>query len=108
VTESDDELLAKLNLGDLPQEHRVIILKAMYEELEMRVGAELSGKMSGRQLDEFETCVKAGDNTGSLDWLERNFPDYKDTVRDELEKLCVELTSLRGDIRALSVFYSGP
>jgi hypothetical protein len=107
MTESDDELLTRLNLGDLPHEHRAIILKAMYEELEMRVGAELSGKMSGRQLGEFETCVKAGDDTGSLHWLELNFPDYKDTVRDELEKLCVELTALRGDIRALSVFYSG-
>jgi hypothetical protein len=79
----------------------------MYEELEMRVGTVLTGKMSSRQLDEFETYIKAGDERRSLHWLERNFPDYKDTVREEFENLCTELTFLRGDISALSVLYGG-
>ncbi len=103
----NDDLLAKLNLRDLPDEHRAILLKAVYEELEMRVGTVLAGKMSSRQLDEFDTYFKAGDESGSLHWLERNFPDYKDTVREEFEKLCTELTSLQGDISALSVLYGG-
>jgi hypothetical protein len=101
----NDDLLAKLNLRDLPGEHRAILLKAMYEELEMRVGTVIANKMSSHQLDEFEACIKAGDERSSLAWLERNFPDYQVTVREEFEKLCAELATVRNGINALSTLY---
>ena len=47
----DDQLLADLGLGDLPQEHRRVLLKAIYEELEIRVGTAIAAQMSNRQLD---------------------------------------------------------
>ena len=65
----DDNLLKELGLGDLP-------------------AAE---KMTDAQLDEFEKYIDANDEAGALKWLETNFPNYKDVVADELEKLKSEI-----------------
>jgi len=47
--------------------------------------------MSDAQLDEFEGFIDRNDEPGALKWLETNFPDYKQVVADELEKLKDEI-----------------
>jgi hypothetical protein len=49
--------------------------------------------MTDAQLDEFEAFIDKNDEAGALHWLETNFPNYKQVVADELEKL-------KGEIRA--------
>ena len=57
----------------------------------MRVGIKLASKMSDAQLDEFESYINKNDQKGALTWLETNFPNYKDVVAEELNKLKKEI-----------------
>ena len=42
-------------------------------------------------VDEFEQFIDSNDEAGALKWLESNFPNYKDVVAEELEKLKNEI-----------------
>lgn len=87
----DDNLLRELGLGDLPPAEKNKMLAHIYETLELRVGMKLAEQMSDAQLDEFEGFIDRNDEAGALKWLETNFPDYKQVVADELEKLKSEI-----------------
>jgi len=87
----DDNLLKELGLGELPAAEKNKMLAHIYETLELRVGMKLAEQMSDAQLDEFEGFIDRNDEAGALKWLETNFPDYKQVVADELEKLKAEI-----------------
>src|SRR5436305_1231205 len=87
----DDNLLQELGLGQLPPAEKNKMLAHIYETLELRVGMKLAEQMSDAQLDEFEGFIDRNDEPGALKWLETNFPDYKQVVADELEKLKAEI-----------------
>ncbi|MCA9346270.1 hypothetical protein KC960_02155 [Candidatus Saccharibacteria bacterium] len=87
----DDNFLIELGLGALPPTEKNKMLAHIYETLEMRVGMRLAEKMSNEQLDEFEAFINNNDEAGALKWLETNFPNYKQVVAEELEKLKSEI-----------------
>jgi hypothetical protein len=87
----DDNLLRELGLGDLPPAEKNKMLAHIYETLELRVGMKLAEQMTDAQLDEFEGFIDRNDEAGALKWLETNFPNYKDVVAEELEKLKNEI-----------------
>lgn len=87
----DDNLLQQLGLGSLPPAEKNKMLAHIYETLELRVGMRLAEQMTDQQLDEFEAFIDKNDEPGALKWLETNFPHYKETVADELEKLKTEI-----------------
>lgn len=87
----DDNLLRELGLGDLPAAEKNKMLAHIYETLELRVGMKLAEQMTDAQLDEFEGFIDRNDEAGALKWLETNFPNYKQVVADELEKLKAEI-----------------
>jgi hypothetical protein len=76
------------------------MLAHIYETLEMRVGMKLAEQMSDEQLDEFEQFIDRNDEAGALKWLETNFPNYKQVVADELEKLKAEIRQVAPQIVA--------
>lgn len=83
----DNALLEELGLGSLPADEKNRMLAHIYETLEMRVGMKLAEQMTNDQLDEFEGFIDRNDEAGALKWLETNFPNYKDVVAEQLEKL---------------------
>ena len=87
----DDNLLRELGLGDLPAAEKNKMLAHIYETLELRVGMKLAEQMSDAQLDEFEGFIDRNDEAGALKWLETNFPNYKDVVAQELDRLKGEI-----------------
>ncbi len=87
----DDSLLEEIGLIALPKEERDQMLRQIYETLEMRVGMRLAERMTDQQLDEFERFIDTNDEGGALKWLESNFPDYKQVVATELDKLKGEI-----------------
>ncbi len=89
----DENLLNELGLGTLPEADKQPFLKHIYETLEMRVGMKLAEQMSDSQLTEFEQFIDSNNEEGALKWLETNFPNYKQVVVDELDKL-------KGEIKA--------
>lgn len=98
----DDNLLTEIGLGTLPKEEKSSFLKHMYETLEMRVGTRLAEKMSDAQMAEFEQFINSNDEQGAFRWLESNFPNYKEVVADEFEKLKGEIRPIAPQILASS------
>lgn len=98
----DNNLLVELGLANMPAEEKAGFLKHIYETLEMRVGMRLADQMTNEQLDEFETFYNAKDDAGAFKWLETNFPNYKDIVAEEFQKLKSEIASTAPEILAAS------
>jgi len=96
----DNAFLEELGLGSLPPVEKNKMLAHIYETLEMRVGMRLAEQMSNEQLDEFESYINAQDEAGALKWLESNFPNYKQVVAEELEKLKAEISQVAPQIVA--------
>ena len=71
----DDKFLQDLGLHTLPEEQRQAFLQHIYEELELRVGTQLSDGMSEDQLAQFESIIDK-EETVIVDWLGQNAPDY--------------------------------
>ncbi|MEK9196232.1 MAG: DUF5663 domain-containing protein [Patescibacteria group bacterium] len=87
----DNQFLQDVGLGSLPENEKKEMLRHIYEQLELRVGTRLASGMTDAQLDEFEALINSQDEAGALKWLETNFPNYKDVVANELEKLKLEV-----------------
>lgn len=98
----DDDLLQELGLAALPAEEKKKLLAHIYETLEMRVGMKLAEQMSDAQLTEFEQFIDKNDEAGALKWLEANFPNYKDVVAQEFERLKTEIRQVAPQILAAS------
>lgn len=98
----DNKFLEELGLGTLPEDEKKKMLDHIYETLEMRVGMQLASGMSDAQLDEFEAFINNNDEEGALRWLETNFPNYKQVVAEELEKLKTEIKTAAPQILAES------
>jgi hypothetical protein len=98
----DNTLLQDLGLGGLPDAEKNSLLKHIYETLEMRVGMRLADQMTNEQLDEFERYFEAKDDAGAFKWLETNFPNYKDIVQEEFDKLKLEVGQSASQILAAS------
>ncbi|CAN5197924.1 hypothetical protein BH09PAT3_BH09PAT3_1120 [soil metagenome] len=98
----DNDLLQQLGLAGLPEVEKNSLLRHIYETLEMRVGMRLADQMTNEQLDEFEKYFDAKDDAGAFKWLEANFPNYKDIVQQEFEKLKVEVGQSAPQILAAS------
>lgn len=96
----DNTLLMELGLGALPESEKQLLLRQIYEKLEMNVGMRLADQMSNEQLDAFEKFVDANDDKGAFQWLEANFPNYKMVVNEEFEKLKAEIHSVAPQIMA--------
>ena len=94
----DNNFLIELGLGALPADEKNKMLAHIYETLEMRVGMKLAEQMTDAQLDEFESYINRNDEAGALKWLESNFPNYKDVVAAELEKLKNEIKAVAPQI----------
>lgn len=98
----DDNLLQELGLMALSPEEKKKMLAHIYETLEMRVGMELAKQMTDAQLNEFEEFINRNDEAGALHWLETNFPNYKDVVASEFDKLKAEVRQVAPQIVASS------
>lgn len=98
----DDDLLQELGLAGLPPEEKKKLLAHIYETLEMRVGMKLAEQMTDAQLTEFEQFIDRNDEAGALKWLEANFPNYKDVVAAEFERLKMEIRQVAPQILAAS------
>lgn len=98
----DNTLLVEIGLDSLPEAEKNSFLKHVYETLEMRVGIRLADQMTNEQLDEFEQYFEAKDDAGAFKWLETNFPNYKDIVQEEFDKLKAEVAQSAPQILAAS------
>lgn len=87
----DDNLLTELGLAELKPEAKTSLLKHLVEELELNVGTVIASQLDDDQIKEFEKLIDGGNQAQALAWLQHNYPDYKQVVQTELEKLKVEI-----------------
>ena len=78
----DQSFLEDVGLGELPPEVGGSLLRAVYTELERRVGSALAAQMSDEQLTEFEAFIDEDNEPGAVAWLEENFSDYSHVVHE--------------------------
>lgn len=71
----DDKFLQDLGLDQLPEEQRQAFLQHIYEELELRVGTQLSEGMSDEQLEQFEAIIDKNEDV-IASWLAQHAPEY--------------------------------
>jgi hypothetical protein len=99
----DDKFLADVGLDDMPQDQKKPFLQHIYDELELRVGTELSNGMSDSQLEEFESIIDRKDEVVTA-WLAKHASDYKnDNNFIQLQKnlnLDVDSPNLRAEYAA--------
>jgi hypothetical protein len=102
----DNDLLAELGLGGLPEEQKQAMLQHIYDTLELRVGTRLANQMTDQQLDEFERFIDVNGDANqaqALQWLEANLPHYKDVVNQVFEELKAEIKQMAPQIMATSM-----
>lgn len=71
----DNDFLAELGLGSMPEGQKAEFLKYIMSTLEDRVGRELAKGMTKQQLDEF-TALNRGDSAFVARWLSHYDPTY--------------------------------
>lgn len=59
----DNEFLAEIGLGDMPDDQKDVFKAHIQEELETRVGARMSEGLSDDQIAEFERIIDGDDET---------------------------------------------
>ncbi len=72
----DDNFLQSVGLGQLPDDQKAEFLRYFRQQLELRVGTELSNGLTDQQLLEFEYFVDR-DMPRVKAWLDQNDPDYE-------------------------------
>jgi len=87
----DEDFLKSVGLGGMPTDEKDAFLTYIYEELELRVGTELSKELSDEQLEQFEKLAEGEDQDAALQWLEAHCPNYKEVVKQQLAKLKEEI-----------------
>ncbi len=96
----DHAFLTNVGLGDLPPASADATLRHIHSTLEMRVGMRITRDMTDQQLDAFEALIDAGDQVAALSFLEIHRPDYRQLVREELQRLREELRAHAGQLLA--------
>lgn len=98
----NNDLLLSLGLHDLTVAHRNAVLKAIYVELELRVGSRIAETMTSAQLAAFGAFVQANDEEGAQVALEDSVPAYREIVAEEFAQLRSELADKAAIIETLS------
>ncbi len=81
----DDKFLQEIGLGELPREQKEAFKKYFREQLELRVGTELSEGLSDAQLQEFEHFVDRN-HKKVQEWIQVHAPNYtEDQVYQQLK-----------------------
>lgn len=89
----DDKFLEDIGLTDLPEDQKKAFLQHIYEELELRVGTQLSEGLSDQQLEEFEKIIDK-DQTVIGAWISQYAPDYQN---DDIFKRMQQALNLQAD-----------
>lgn len=87
----DYAMLAELGLSGLDKESQDSLLAMMYDRLELNVGTVIAADLTDEQLKEFEQLIDQDQQSEALDWLQANYPGYKQVVEAELTKLKAEV-----------------
>lgn len=84
----DEEFMREVGLEDMPAEAKADFMRDAEEELEVRIGQEIGGRLTEEQLEEFEVMTDA---TMAAEWLEEKAPDYREVTERVFETFKAEI-----------------
>jgi hypothetical protein len=91
----DDDFLIRLGLGSMPPADRRAFLLHLIDELQLRVGTELSKDLSEKEFLAFEQLIQDDKDDQALQWLKKHCPQYEEVVSAEIETLKQEIIQNR-------------
>ncbi len=92
-----DEFMAEVGLGEMPAAEKQAFMEQATEELEVRVGRQISAGLSLEQMREFEQIEDSAEITR---WLNQNVPNFREEVMNVLMNFKQELMQNRQQILA--------
>lgn len=84
----DDDFMREVGLEKMPPEEKAEFMKDAEEELEIRIGQEIGGKMTEEQMEEFEVMTDA---VMAAEWLEEHIPDYREMAKRIFDEFKAEI-----------------
>lgn len=93
----DEAFMHDVGLGDMPDDEKRAFMEHAEEELEVRVGQGVGASLTDEQMDEFEQIAGTDE---AAQWLERNAPDFRETVARVFQSFKEELRREREAILA--------
>ena len=93
----DEEFMREVGLEGMPEDEKRAFMEHAEEELEVRVGQGVGAGLTDAQMDEFEQIAGT---TEVAAWLERNAPDFRETVARVFRNFKDELIRERESILA--------
>lgn len=96
----DAEELQNLGINFRTDEEMCLFAEVIREHLEVRVGQEITSRMSQKQINEFDNGVMSPRETA--EWLETNCPEYKEICKKVRNEIKDELLKYKNDILGIS------
>lgn len=91
----DEDFMTEVGLAEMPAAEAIAFMEHAEEELEVRVGQEISAGLSDMQLNEF---AGISDKQVARAWLEENVPDFREIVAKVFENFKQEIMAQRQQI----------
>ncbi len=91
----DQDRLSKLGIEFNSDEEASAFSALIQEELEVRIGEEISKRCSDEQLEVFDSLLGTKE---ASEWLENNVPDYRVIVHQKIDEIEKELIKYGKDI----------
>ena len=102
----NSEELARIGIAFETEEAAELFVEKVMKDLEIRIGQEISRKVSPEKLEFFDRCSNEEEYAA---WLNANVPDYKDIVLEKREEIEEELrifrTQIPGNVMEHEVIY---
>jgi len=87
----DNNFLASLGLGSIPEEEKKRMLLDIAENLMAKVGLRVEAQLNEDQLQAYDQLLENSDASAIQQWLQTNVPDYQRIVSEEIDKLREEI-----------------
>ncbi len=93
----DEQFMAEVGLGEMPAAEKQAFMEQATEELEVRVGRQISSGLTPEQMHEFEGIEDSAEITA---WLNQNVPNFREEVMKVFEGFKQEVMRDRQQILA--------
>lgn len=88
----DEEFMEEVGLGGMSDVEKRAFMEQAREELEVRVGRQISNRLTPMQLSEF---MNIGGAREIADWLEANVPDFREVTAQVFQNFKNEISEQR-------------
>ena len=96
--EFDKKILQELGVVFEDESDYKDFIDIVQEELEVRIGERISSGKTERELAEFDACHNPDEVSR---WLEKNAPNYREIVKEEIKRIKKEITLMHDNIQGV-------